>query len=121
MATKTETTERIVKAGGKKGEAIVELLRKEPGLTRAQVADKVGATVGRVGEVVRFLAGHGDADQKAVIAKHVASQPPRKVAEKKATPTKAAPKTAAKKTTARKPAGASRKAARAKKDTAKKV
>lgn len=82
-----EKGERIIKAGGTKGQAIVALLTKEPGLTRAQLAEKIGATTGRVGEVVRFLAAHGTKEEQALIAKHVAAQPARKVAAKKETAT----------------------------------
>lgn len=105
-AAKTAAAKHVVKAGGAKGQAIVELLTKEPSLTRSQLAEKVGATVGRVGEVVRWLAANGTKEEKAVIAKHVASQPARKVAEKKAAPTKkaAAKPAAAKKASTRKPA-----------------
>jgi len=87
----SDTTKKIVKAGGAKGEAIAALLKEQPHLTRAQVAEKAGATVGRVGEVVRWLAGNGTADQKKVIAAHVKAQPVRTA--KKAAPAKTTAKT----------------------------
>lgn len=65
---------RVVKAGGDKGKAIVEAMKADPNLTRSQVAEKVGATVGRVGEVVRFLAANGSKDEKAIIARHTKAQ-----------------------------------------------
>lgn len=116
VETKDAPAERVIKAGGKKGEAIVLALTKDPSLTRAQLAERIGATVGRVGEVVRYLATHGTKEEQALIEKHRASQPARKTAEKTANPTPAARGTKASKTTAAKPAAktpAQRKATRA--------
>lgn len=114
-ATSGPKADRVIKAGGDKGKAVVELLTKEPGLTRTQLAEKIGCTTGRVGEVVRFLANHGTTEEKALIAKHVAAQPPRKTAVK-ATPTAPARGNSAKAAPAKKAAtprktGAAKKAA----------
>lgn len=92
-AAKTEETVRVIKAGGKKGEAVVAALTKNPALTRTALAEEVGCTVGRVGEVIRFLAANGTKEEQALIAKHRESQPKR---ERKETPV-ATPKPAAKK------------------------
>lgn len=82
MNTKAE---KVVKAGGKKGEAIVAALQANPSLTRKEAAEAAGATVGRVGEVVRWLAANGTDQEKRVIAAHVAAQATKKAA--KAAPT----------------------------------
>lgn len=90
-ATKPETPkERVIKAGGKKGEAVVAALTKDPSQSRAQLAETVGCTVGRVGEVLRHLAKNGTPEEQALVKKHEESKPARKVAEKKANPTPAA-------------------------------
>lgn len=95
-------TDFRVKAGGGKGTAVLEALRntKNHGLTRVQIAEQVGCTTGRVGEVLRFTLAEGTpADKKAVQA-YVNSIPARKAAEPKQVAKKAATtKTEAKKTT----------------------
>jgi large subunit ribosomal protein L22e len=98
----TEPTERVIKAGGKKGELVVAALTKDVTLTRAQLAEAASCTVGRVGEVVRWLRDNGTKDEQALIAKHLASQPKRvppvrnaakeESAKKASTPRKAAAK-----------------------------
>lgn len=71
-----------VKAGGEKGKAIVEILTNEPNLSRKAIAEKAGATTGRVGEVIRFLAAEGTATEKKVIGRHMAAQAKAKLAPK---------------------------------------
>jgi hypothetical protein len=66
---------RIIKAGGAKGQAIIEALTEDATLTRAELAARVGATTGRVGEVIRYLAAYGAAEEQALIARHRAAQP----------------------------------------------
>ena len=77
--TRSQRTEPVsksapAKAGGTKGEAIVKLLTQHPSLTRAQLAERTGATVGRVGEVIRYLAAEGSRDDKRAISAHVKAQ-----------------------------------------------
>lgn len=73
--TKTAaTTTKVVKAGGAKGERIVEVIKADKTLTRRQVAEAAGATVGRVGEVVRWLAANGTAAEKKAVA-HLVAKP----------------------------------------------
>lgn len=93
--TTTAKTPRIIKAGGAKGVAVVALLTQDPALTRGQLAKEIGCTVGRVGEVVRYLRDHGSKEEQALIAKHVKAQP-----QPKGT-TKATPKTVEAKPTKR--------------------
>lgn len=117
MAEKTAVkTERVIKSGGKKGDAIVEALRKDPSRSRKDLAELVGATTGRVGEVVRWLRDHGTKEEQALIGKHLESQPKREAA---ARPTKPAKKAVASKsgaTKSAKPRGAAKKTAQAAKD-----
>lgn len=105
MATKTSTAtkttaktaateKKVVKAGGAKGARIIEVIRedKKKELTRRQVAQKAEATVGRVGEVVRWLDANGNATEKRLVA-HLVAKPAhlRPAAEPKAAPAKKAP------------------------------
>ncbi|GAA4724472.1 hypothetical protein GCM10025782_23130 [Pedococcus ginsenosidimutans] len=85
-----------VKAGGSKGQAITELLVKEPGLSRAAIAERVGCTVGRVGETIRFLAAEGSKEEKAAASKHVTAQAKAREAAKRETEKKRAAEKAAK-------------------------
>lgn len=59
-----ETTQRraVGGSGGAKGQAIVAALRDHPDYTRAQIAEAAGATVARVGEVIRWGLAHEDDD-----------------------------------------------------------
>ena len=66
---------RVIKAGGAKGAAVIEALK--PGLSRVQVAEAAGCTVGRVGEVIRYLADNGTAEQKATIKAFIDGAPKR--------------------------------------------
>lgn len=98
-----------VKAGGGKGTAVVEALKdsKNHGLTRLQLAESVGCTVGRVGEVIRYELAEGDAATKKAVQAFLNAVPSRKAAapaEKPQAKKPAAKKTAAKKTTAAKTA-----------------
>lgn len=76
--TTTEKKPHIVKAGGTKGTAIVALLTEDPSLTRQQLAAEVGCTVGRVGEVIRWLRENGTPEEQAVVAKSGANTTPRR-------------------------------------------
>jgi hypothetical protein len=112
--TMSDTTSTFrVKAGGGKGEKIMTLIRdtKNHGKTRVELAELAGATVGRVGEVIRYEAAEGNAADKKAVAAFLAAVPGRKTAEPKAKATKApatkktaAAKPAAKKTAAKAPA-----------------
>lgn len=86
-AAAVEEKKHVVKAGGDKGKRIFELLKAEPALTRAQLAERAEATTGRVGEVIRWLDANGSDEEKAAIAAHRDAQPKR---EKKASPTQPA-------------------------------
>lgn len=105
MTTKTSTTKttpkpKVVKAGGTKGQRIVEILRQHPEKSRRSVAEEAGATVGRVGEVIRWLRDNGTKEEKAIIARHTEEQAAVKTVAK-AAPAKKAP---AKRTTKATPA-----------------
>ena len=71
---KPESPTFMVKAGGTKGAAIVAILCEDPALSRAAIAEKVGATVGRVGEVIRLLAAEGSRAEKKAVAAHKKAQ-----------------------------------------------
>lgn len=55
-----------VKVGGAKGARIVKIIEQHPEMTRTQVAAAADATVGRVGEVVRWLAVNGTPAQQVL-------------------------------------------------------
>lgn len=59
----------VVKAGGTKGTAIVETIKAdtEKKMTRKDIAEAVGCTVGRVGESVRWLAGNGTDEERSLV------------------------------------------------------
>lgn len=104
---KAEEHVRVIKAGGAKGEAIVALILSTPGLSRTEVAEQVGCTVGRVGESVRWLEANGTAAEKKAVAAMKHGRTPAEP-KPKATPKKAA----AKKTTAKDESGFDSKPAR---------
>lgn len=101
-----------VKAGGGKGTAVLEAVKdsKNHGLSRSQLAEKVGCTVGRVGEVIRYELAEGTAADKKAVQAFLDAVPSRKATatekpQAKKAPAKApAKKAAAKKTTAKAPA-----------------
>lgn len=76
--------ERIVKNGGAKGEAITALMQEHPEYTRAQLAQEVGCTTGRVGESVRYMRDHGTKEEKAIVAAHLKAQEAAKAERQKA-------------------------------------
>ena len=102
-----------VKSGGSKGAAILNAISdtKNRGLSRAALAEKVGCTTGRVGEVVRFTLAEGTPAERKAVQAFLDAVPSRKATDKpvakkttsKAVATKkAAAKPAAKKATAKK-------------------
>lgn len=94
MATKTAAKKTTtapksafkVKAGGAKGERIINVIRedKKKALTRRQVAEAAEATVGRVGEVVRYLAAEGSTADQRLVA-YLVAKPKAKTEAKPAT------------------------------------
>lgn len=112
---KAETT-RVIKAGGEKGKRILAIMKDHPEFTRAQVAEAAGATVGRVGEVVRWSRDNGTKEEKAIIAAHVKAQEKAKAEREKARAAAAKEKEAARKAAAAEKAKA-KKEAEAKKAT----
>lgn len=65
-----------VKAGGTKGTAIVETIKAdtEKRMSRKDIAEAVGCTVGRVGESVRWLAGNGSDEERQLVEYLVAKR-----------------------------------------------
>jgi hypothetical protein len=62
MATKTKKAlkpKAVAGTGGDKGSAVLDLIKKHPDWTRAQIAEAVGCTPQRVGEVVRAAVSEG--------------------------------------------------------------
>ncbi len=53
MAAATETKKKPAGTGGNKGQAILAAIGEHPDWSRAQIAEHVGCTPQRVGEVVR--------------------------------------------------------------------
>lgn len=107
--------ERVIKAGGEKGQRILNVMKDHPEFTRAQVAEAAEATVGRVGEVFRWSRDNGTKEEKAVVAAHIKAQEAKKAEKAKAAAAAKAEKEAARKAAAKEKAD---KAAAAKKESA---
>lgn len=93
MSKKTTKSKKPAGAGGSKGQEIIRLLTEagKAGTTRAAIAEQVGCTVQRVGEVFRAHGGVTKVDAKtyAITGASAASQ--RKAANKAAASKKGNP------------------------------
>ncbi|WP_152185856.1 hypothetical protein [Segeticoccus rhizosphaerae] len=65
----TDEQKFALKAGGPKDAAILEVIESDHDkeMTRKDIAEAAGCTVGRVGEVVRFLAATGTKAERELV------------------------------------------------------